>query len=915
MIALEIVLLSAAIPLALFYFGFGVTRLLFGGAWHPLRYLLSPFVGMALLVVWDYAALFIGLNLTQATWVVAAAATLVNLFVIRPHFAAARALGVHALLRDAVPREHLIVLLLAGVATAAAVAPLLRYGYPTIIGENWDYEFYLPLADLLQNMPTTALAQAPANPLLDTILSRHILPLPMGFTYLQSTLDVLTGREALDSFAILLAVLRGMGVVAAYIFMRATLKMSARVALASAAVLALNGLLLWFTYWNFGLHLASLALLPLALTFGIYAIREPFSSRRDARRALLGASLFLAALNVTYHPALVAALLPLGAMGLYCLLDLTDRRAVVGRGAALVGLTLLFSFPTLGHIDDFIREYYGRAPLAIGLREFVPLADGYGFSLRILDLAVGHTIPTPWLYEPIAHLWDWTATAFTLAAVLLSLFALWQLRRDSARRATWYLVVGASVFYIALFRLPFLRPYPYGFLKSLSLVSYILIAVAVQGAAYAVVWLGASRAERSARQKQAALAGRIALGGGLALAVAVIGITFALALEQYFKPEPAFFNADALTVRAAAARVPADATIFLTDRPEVQQIPMGLAAYALRGHPLRGKVRTGYGKLKNARSTAVYDYALLARGENPQARGYQDKALWENERFALYARQPGVLAQQTLDAAILSPAGISRLLNADDRSAKQDDITVRLALATFQAQSAEITVGEYHETLALAPGLTIHDIDGVPGGKPIEISITRAADNAALIPTAEQGGELRAQTEFDADAGAALYVPWLQLHTSGGDRLASDLQDTLLVQCLRGRPKTLTVECQVANPAQVALEWRWVIRGKASGENKEAVIAQGSVTAEPQARLGLDMRRDGTEGRLAVDDAPAVTFPIQPFADGEYRTTLEAYRGEVLVGRLDLAGFTVAHGGNRIQWTGTPDAGLLRIQP
>ena len=264
MIVVQTCVLGAAMVVALFYFGWGVTRLILPPQFNQWRALCTPMVGIALIVVWDYIALFLNFNLTAATIVLAAVVTIVNavaLWIMRKRAAFFARFS-------QVPRAHIWLTGLATLVFFAGVAPLWRYGYATIIGENWDYEFYLPLADLLRNVTTRALDQVPANPLLETILSRHLYPLPMGFAYLQSSLDVLTGAAAIDSYAVLLAVLHALGIVAAFVFFRATFKMSSRVALAAAALIGLNGLLLWLTYWGFGLHLTALALVPLAIAFG-----------------------------------------------------------------------------------------------------------------------------------------------------------------------------------------------------------------------------------------------------------------------------------------------------------------------------------------------------------------------------------------------------------------------------------------------------------------------------------------------------------------------------------------------------------------------------------------------------------------------------------------------------------------------
>lgn len=908
MIALQVFGLGAAFVGALFFFGYGLTRVLLPASLATYRRLLTPLSGMAFVIIWAYLALFFGLDLTRATWALAALATALNLLSLTRAWRTPRTLA----LRPVLPRAQWLVVFFAFIAFCAAVAPLLRYGYLTVIGENWDYEFYLPLADYLRALPPAALTLAPPNPLLTTILSRHILPLPMGFAYLHAALDVLTQRQALDTFAILLGVLRALGVGAAYLFFRATFKMSTRAAVAAAGLVALNGLLLWFTYWSFGLHLAALALAPVALLFGAHAL----TTQGERLKAVTIAGFFLGALNVTYHPALVAVGLPLGALGIYRLGVQKNRAETFWRGGAIVLLTLLFSFPTLLHLQDFIREYYGRAPLAIGLREFVPLSDGYGLSLYLLQLAVGHTIPTPWLYESIARGWDWGAPLLTLAAVMSSLYALWRLRADRERRAVWYLVVGASVFYIALFRLPFLRPYPYGFLKSLSLVSYVLLAAAVQGVEFLFQNFdlrlafgatdNAASVKRQTRIKQPLAVLALSVVAAFLL---LSGVTFALSVEQYFKPRPAFFDADALKLLELPTHLARDAEIFLTDRAEAQKIPLGLAAYALRQFPLRGNVTTGYGALNNAEPGRVYPYALLARGEDPTTRGYQNNALWTNETFALYARAPGVTAHRALNDQIVAPQTLTFTLGAQEIISGTKTLTpttqtrdVTLALASFAPQHVSVTLGAETAQLALAPGLTTYTFANHALPATLTLTPTIASDIlAAAQPT------LPHQLP---DADPTLFVPYIQLSEPQANPNVERALDAAFVRCTNENANELNARCFVSNPRGESLQWRWIVRGTLAGTREERVMAQAEATGAPRERLDLLARADGGV-TFQFDKAAAQAFTTPKFPDGAYRGALEIFRADVLLARIPL--YTFESKANGARWTRDTGASPLTI--
>ena len=136
-------------------------------------------------------------------------------------------------------------------------------------------------------------------------------------------------------------------------------------------------------------------------------------------------------------------------------------------------------------------------------------------------------------------------------------------------------------------------------------------------------------------------AARVFAVGAIVVFAALTGLTFGLSVEQYFKPQPPFFDADALTVRAVSDLLPPGATVYLTDRAEAQGVPMGLAAYMLREHPLYGNVKTGYGGLNNLQGAAVYDYALLAR-----AYGGYGVVLVDKQGARLFSFHLGELREQ-----------------------------------------------------------------------------------------------------------------------------------------------------------------------------------------------------------------------------------------------------------------------------
>lgn len=962
--------LGAAFLVALFYFGFGVTRFLLPPNLEDWRVLSTPFVGLALVVVWDYLALYWGINLTLATYLMLGPTTIANgaaILLYRrnssslPSERGSTSPQAPSMVERERGRVQWLLVAVALVAFLASIAPLVRYGYVTIIGENWDYEFYLPLADALRSIATGALVQAPANPLMNIVLSRHILPLPMGFSYLQSSLDVLFRLDAIDSFAVLLGLIRALGVVSAFVFSRATLNMRPGAALAASGLLSMNGLLLWATYWNYGLHLTSLTLLPMALTFGAQTLLgwrgmsgEGVENGRDGGvengrygdrplldggidtgrhvdrlgwgrhvdrlglgrhvdRPLLLAALFLAALNVTFHPTLVVALLLLAGIGLYALAAKRDRLRTLAFGTALVVLTVFLSFPTLFHVRDFLREYYGREPLATGLREFVPLTDAYGFSQYSLELVVGHTIPTPALYDLAKRLWDIAAPFFLVLALIASIWAIWKLVRDKERRAVWYVFVGASIIYVAVFRLQFLHPYPYGFLKSLTLVSFVLIALAVQGISDLKLDAPVSMPSNVSFVRyfvEKRLFYVLLLPIGL-----LTTFTFAMTLEQYFKPAPPFFSADDLSLRSISKTLPQGAQVFVTDRKEVQRIPMGLASYALREYPLYGQVSTGYGDLNNAAIGAVYDFALLARGEDPTGRGYQTTPLWANNKFALYAKAPGVLYHRAENARINSPGTLTFTLGANQVVTGTQTVSstiatrgVSVALATFVPQTVALSVEGTNQSVTLTPGLSIFQIPEahLPGQLEITSQISQEAIDAA---SNRNPGDLP-----NADGG--LFVPWIELRVAGGEgEHPINSTNSVLVRCSGENALDLNARCFVANPGGAVMRWEYVLRGTPGGTREDQELIRVAALGSPRATVDISAGILSGVVSLRFDDQAPNGFSSPKLTDGTYRAALEVLSNDILVGQVDLYSFNVTKNGTELTRKSPPDQPLLVVKP
>jgi hypothetical protein len=370
-------------------------------------------------------------------------------------------------------------------------------------------------------------------------------------------------------------------------------------------------------------------------------------------------------------------------------------------------------------------------------------------------------------------------------------------------------------------------------------------------------------------------------------------LTFGLSLEQYFKPQPAFFNADALKLREIERRVAPNAEIFLTDRAEVQKIPMGLAAYALLQNSLRGNVTTGYGKLENVAPNQVYSYALLARGEDPATRGYQNKPLWQNETFALYPRESGVLIHQPLNQwqntatrmeLTVDENGIPEKEKAISRAPAQRALTV--ALLTFTPQSITVQAGEQRATVDFKPGLNLY-------------SFPRVNLPTTLALTPKTAGSLR--------------VAYVQLREPDSVNAGLESSKAMVISCW-GSKANLSARCNVVNPQKRTLTWKWIVRGALAGTHEERVVASGEALGAPLDRVRIDVGARGDLQAIRFDDQAPIHFTNQKLPSGDWRAAVEVWDGNTLLARFDAHPLLQVQG-NGMTWRESQDLPPAIIQP
>src|SRR5579859_3051191 len=613
------------------FLGYAPTRGLLPATLGPLRWVVLPWTGYAVFVVLAQFATQAGLDMTVTAGLALALAAGANGLTLwrhplrRPDFA-----------RRPPPGACYALLGLTAAVGLLGILPIWFYGYHTIIGENWDGEIYLALGEYLRTYAQPALAQAPANPLLQTLLVPPYSVRTHGFSYVQAAVSALSGLSSLVTLAPTLALLRALAVPATYFFFRTAWRWPARPALWATAILAANPFLLWITYNTFGMQVPSLGLLPLCVAAALLALRAAADPAGADRHRLVGyAALVTAALAVTYHPALTAWAAVSGLGGLAVLLGSGRQWLRVGlAGLGLVLCTVLLSgiAQWLG-LQGFLRQY-AEQTAGLGLTTFTAPTDAWGLSLSFRSLAAA---------GPGQALLARLVQAYALLVLLGGLMAaglavLWAgqlVRRRTADSLVPLATLGGGVLYLLLFLWP-LR-YEYGWFKAQSFVAFLLVGATVGG--IAGLWPAPGRG-RGARR---ALVPALAAG----LPGAALACTLGLLLWQYHWPlRYSREMLDAAQVRGYIR--PGESALVSSSRLMPGRLFDGLLAYFLRDSQIYGTFHTANSAWDEARLDGVYTWAVLPARELPDLYGYHTAdRVWANDLLALYHAPPDLLYTQT----------------------------------------------------------------------------------------------------------------------------------------------------------------------------------------------------------------------------------------------------------------------------
>lgn len=616
----------------LFYLGFGPVMWL-PASLAPYRWLIAPWAGFALLTIATQFLSNAPFSVTglQSGFITVALATIANAASFR-RFAKTR--------RDTdstagIPYRWLA-LISAGVFVLS-VLPVWSYGFPNVIGENWDSEMYLALGEYLKSYSQSNMGAAPPNPTLFTLLAPPVSERTQAFSYFQAALGFLP-LDSLQTLVPGLALIRALSVPAVYVLFATWLRLPPRIALLASAVFGLNAFLLWITYNSFAMQVPSFGLLPLALAATLVAVNtgsDVQSKGREQALAVVWMGFFLGALAVSYHPALTAYFALAGPPVLVTMWLLVKERkpGIAGRVAMSVAIGGVIGFALslvsqLMSLGGFLAQY-GERSGGLGLETFTAPSDAFGFSLSFRPLLP--TDPGRQIMSLVAGLYalaGWLALTLALAVIGFYLYRLGR-ERKSGENATWtwqvWAVVAGAVTYALLFLV--VLNYPYAWFKALSFAAPVLVGVTVAGFERLL------RVDRLRRVTQLA-------GGGLLVLVLT---TTVLTVGLYWAYPTRFSRemVEAGRMRSVVnASPPGERGVYIAESPGMQnlgRLSNGLLSYFLRDANLYGNYWSAYSRLDRRRPEGVYDFVVLRTGESPAEYGMGNGTLaWQNSLLSLY---------------------------------------------------------------------------------------------------------------------------------------------------------------------------------------------------------------------------------------------------------------------------------------
>jgi hypothetical protein len=915
-VALGQIALIVACALALCsYVGWGATALGLPASLRPFAALLSPLIGYAITIWLGYMGASTVLNLRWALALLLLLASALNLLAWRR---GARPRPIAALGQHLAPLALLLVTLLVG------VLPLLRYGYLTAIGQGWDTESYLPMAQHLIDYPLARIPDAPLSPLRDLVRDPPRIGVTLGFSVFQGMAMLLSGQSALATFAPLLALLRAFGILAIYVWLRATMGLGRSAALLGSAGASAGALLLWVGYFNFAMQMSAWPLLALGLLLGVAAVEELASPRTfkrstvqmfDRLPVLLLTAITLAALPVAYYPALTIWAPMAAGLGAARLLEAllnprplalsaTPGSAAEGAGRWRVSVRLFIAALALGVVAlalaaPTIRDYYAgfsfRYSLPaqhIGPDRFIAPAETLGLlafrlpnggpqppaALVAAGLALLALLALAGLAFPTKDEGPWTKdqrASIPSSAVLRHSFMPW---------LRWLAVAGAVLAYLAWLR--FGRPYEYAYMKGSAYAGFVGWGLAALG------WQSLrARLGRAGHSQAGSTRWRFRLNPQLPIALLALaplllaGWAQALTIADHWGG-PAIFVRDIAAVDSAAAQLPPGAAVAITSDGAFTGPISGQLSAALYGHEIWGHLSTAYTSFDYWPAGRTPPYALLAADEWPWPLALGGQELWRSGAVALYRLDSHLRVLQGRDNFYSpapptdrsSPAALALWRRAGAYRLASHDAPLQITLGdtlAFDPGSAQGTARDQDVRLTVA-SLAAQTVTIGAGARQEHVALgagvsridLRLATPAELTITPD---DRLALIDVVARDPAAATTPGVQLDSGQIAWNAAAEQ--------RGPTTSLRVE--LANPGRRALRIGLTIVEDTFDAPHQPLRLLAAAPIEGTWQLQIDLARGATQALVDKTPTPLLTLDAGPNPpDGNYFGVLTLYDGE-----------------------------------
>ncbi|GAC1644463.1 MAG: hypothetical protein NVS4B8_15180 [Herpetosiphon sp.] len=836
----------------LFYTGWGAASLLTPRSLGHVKPLVVPFFGYALVTLVLYYLLWLGLAVDRGRWVLLAVATFLNG-------------GAWWLARkEQGPRfdwQEIGIAMGLGVAAGViAVLPLLAHGVLAPIGDSWDVEFYLPLAAYLRHYAYMALDQAPQNPLVGVIQVDPTFARAIGFAYFQALVDGIRDWDALRTFSPLLGFMRLLAAPALFLFARYGLGLRRWTAALATAFVAVNELLLWVQYTGFAMHVSSMPLVPIALLLTILALRE------CRVRTTVGAAVLLAMIAVNYHPALLGYGALAAGAGVWSLVSMRRKRAVLLHGFAIVAGAAAATWLVQVRANRAFFKVYEQGASALGTPGYIHIWT----LLRLTPLANAEApAAPPWGHGVIAA-WPAVIGSALVVAGLLGVLWLWRSRGERGLALT---MLGMAVIYGLGLR--YVAAFPYGHMKGLSFISFVPLAVVAGGC------------EVVARAGRGRLVRRGIAGALVALLLVVMGST---AWSSFLRVSggPGLYGREQLRFLELPRIIPPGASVLLSGDEGLRGPTMGLAAYALREHPLYGRTATGYQVFEELPAGVSPAFLLLAPNEDATAWGVSGAPLWQSAVAALYrapegrlAHLRGELAQQAyptalhrnsaLELAVMNQAPFHELQKGVDIAVGSDSLGYESNAGggTSARRMLVLEVGTVKENRLHVRGPGVDRRIVLPAG------VTMVQTMAMTTPT---------MLQLQSDQPALLR--WVDLYTEGAQPPAQQAPVKLVRTDVTAQPGGAQVRLQVGPGAD-----RLRMGVEIYTEGSELRHYGWGVFDLQSGTLGLDIAHRA----VTLNGKPA-PFQWAPRQNGRYFAALWVYHGQSLIERLPLFSFDDRNG-------------------